>query len=160
TRRPAGGGGRPDRWAPSAGGSCDLLEVGDDERRTGVGQGLVADAPVDPDHRPEAAVGPGLDPGDGVLVDHGLAEGDAEQLGGAHVGVRCGFAGQALLGGDVAVHDVLEAVQQARPPQHLPGVAGGGDDRQAGRGGERVEEGDGAGVGLYTCGADQVQYQV
>src|SRR5690625_7948833 len=30
----------------------------------------------------------------------------------------------------------------------------------SGRGGERVEEGDGAGVGLYTCGADQVQYQV
>lgn len=83
---------------------------------------------VHADDEAEAAVGGGLDAGDGVLEDHRVGDVDAQLAGGLpeHRGV--GLAGQAALNRGVAVHDHGEEVQHAAGAEHGAGVLGAGHE--------------------------------
>ncbi|SIM49833.1 Uncharacterised protein [Mycobacteroides abscessus subsp. abscessus] len=101
-----------------------------------VGPGLLqigpVPVPVDPDDQPEAPGLAGLHPGDRILDDHGVGGVHLQGAGGGQEHVRGGLAGDAVLQGVAAVDDDGEEVLQPGRGQHGAGVAGGGDQGDAG----------------------------
>ena len=82
---------------------------------------------VDAHDQSEATGHTGLHSGHGILDDHGVFHRDVQQTGAFQERVRCRFAGDVLLGGQVAVHDLVEDLRQTRRGEDHTAVAAGGD---------------------------------
>src|SRR4051794_38801016 len=99
-----------------------LLQVADHAVGAVLAQGLrLADA-VDPHDVAKGAGPAGLDAGQGVLEDRGLARLDGEQLGAVQEGVRRGLAGQVPFADRHAVHPLLHVLPQTGDLQDVGSV--------------------------------------
>ena len=82
----------------------------------------------------EVPVMAGLNPGGGVLEDHGMRGLHAERLGARQERVRMGLSAQVLLIGDLAVDPRVEQVRDPGGLEHVLAVRAGRDDgARAGR---------------------------
>src|SRR5215211_6816142 len=89
---------------------AQLLQVGHDTVGSVLAQGRRLADPVDAYDEAEASRPPGLDAGERVLEDGGLARLDRQQLGRMQEGVRRGLARQVPLADRDAVHALLHVI--------------------------------------------------